>query len=334
MGIRAGAIATVSPSTRLELRRRLGFLGSIFVVPNGTINVPTLSGSRDPDPTIVVVSRLVPHKRIDLLLGEIAVAARTIPRLRVDIVGDGPERSRLQSIAVDLGLQTTVTFHGYQSDEARDKLLSRAWVTTSTAAAEGWGCSVIEAAAWGVPCVALNAPGTCHSVLYGHTGWLVERPQDFGAALITALAELTDENRTQKMTTACQEWARCFSWDRSAELLASVLLTQASVVTSRHVGFTERRYARSDIGTLARFSSSRSGDLRAVLRSTDEIAEHGEMTSMLLRGCDEFDAAAVLHRLGVFGEESRLIGRHDLLAGPAAASVPVSGDGFSSAQRA
>lgn len=99
MGIRAGAIATVSPSTRLELRRRLGFLGSIFVVPNGTINVPTLSGSRDPDPTIVVVSRLVPHKRIDLLLGEIAVAARTIPRLRVDIVGDGPERSRLQSIA-------------------------------------------------------------------------------------------------------------------------------------------------------------------------------------------------------------------------------------------
>lgn len=207
-------------------------------------------------------------------------------------------------------------------------------MTTSTAAAKGWGCSVIEAAAWGVPCVALNAPGTCHSVLYGHTGWLVERPQDFGAALITALAELTDENRTQKMTTACQEWARCFSWDRSAELLASVLLTQASVVTSRHVGFTERRYARSDIGTLARFSSSRSGDLRAVLRSTDEIAEHGEMTSMLLRGCDEFDAAAVLHRLGVFGEESRLIGRHDLLAGPAAASVPVSGDGFSSAQRA
>jgi glycosyltransferase involved in cell wall biosynthesis len=328
------AIAAVSPSTRLELRRRLGFRGPIFVVPNGTIDVPILSGPRDPDPTIVVVSRLVPHKRIDLLLGQIAVATRRIPRLRVDIVGDGPERSRLQNLVADLGLQTTVTFHGYQSDEARDNLLSRGWVTTSTAAAEGWGCSVIEAAAWGVPCVALNVPGICDSVLNGQTGWLVERPQDFGAVLIAALAELTDEDRTQEITAACQEWARCFSWDRSAELLAGVLLKQHPVVTARHVGCTERRYARSDIGTLVRFSSPKSADLRAVLRSTDEIVEHGEMTSVLLSGCDEFDATAVLQRLGVLGAELRLIGRHDLLAGPAAASIPASGDGFSSPRSA
>jgi glycosyltransferase involved in cell wall biosynthesis len=284
------AIAAVSPSTRLELRRRLGFRGPIFVVPNGTIDVPTISGTRDPHPTIVVVSRLVPHKRMDLLLGQIASAARKIPRLRVDMVGDGPERSRLQNLAVDLGLQTTVTFHGYHSDETRDKLLSRAWVTTSTAAAEGWGCSVIEAAAWGVPCVALNVPGIRDSVLNGQTG--------------------------------------CFSWDRSAELLAGVLLKQAAKVTARHVGSTERRYARSDIGTLARFPSPKGVDFRAVLRSTDEIVEHGETTSMLLSGCDEFDAAAVLQRVGVLGAELRLIGRRDLLAGPTAALIPVNGHDF------
>jgi glycosyltransferase involved in cell wall biosynthesis len=328
------AIVAVSPSTRLELRRRLGFRGPIFVVPNGTIDVPTLRGSRELDPTIVVVSRLVPHKRIDLLLGQIAVVAGRIPRLRVDIVGDGPERSRLQNLALDLGLQTIVTFHGYQCTEVRDNLLSRAWVTTSTAAAEGWGCSVIEAAAWGVPCVALNVPGICDSVLHGRTGWLVQRAQDFGAVLIAALAELADKDRAQEMTADCQQWARCFSWDRSAELLAGVLLTPAAVVTARRTGFAERRYARSDIGTLVRFSSPRGVDLRAVLRSTDEIVAHGETISMLLRGCDEFDAAAVLHRLGVFGAELRLTGRHDLLAGPAAASIPVSGDGFSSARLA
>jgi glycosyltransferase involved in cell wall biosynthesis len=322
------AIAAVSPSTRLELRRRLGFRGPIFVVPNGTIDVPTISGTRDPHPTIVVVSRLVPHKRMDLLLGQIASAARKIPRLRVDMVGDGPERSRLQNLAVDLGLQTTVTFHGYHSDETRDKLLSRAWVTTSTAAAEGWGCSVIEAAAWGVPCVALNVPGIRDSVLNGQTGWLVTRPQDFGPVLITALTELADEDRAQEITAACQEWARCFSWDRSAELLAGVLLKQAAKVTARHVGSTERRYARSDIGTLARFPSPKGVDFRAVLRSTDEIVEHGETTSMLLSGCDEFDAAAVLQRVGVLGAELRLIGRRDLLAGPTAALIPVNGHDF------
>ncbi|MGH3782687.1 MAG: glycosyltransferase family 4 protein, partial [Pseudonocardiaceae bacterium] len=205
------AIAAVSPSTRLELRRRLGFRGPVFIVPNGTIEVPALTGPRDPDPTISLVSRLVPHKRIDVLLGQVAAAARRIPRLRVDIVGDGPERARLNQLAVDLGLQTAVTFHGYQPDVARDKLLSRAWVTTSTAAAEGWGCSVVEAAAWGVPCVALQAPGIRDSVIDGRTGWLAKRPQDFGAALITALDELTDEQRTREISAACQQWATCFT---------------------------------------------------------------------------------------------------------------------------
>jgi glycosyl transferase family 1 len=257
--------------------------------------------------------------------GQIAVAARRIMRLRVDIVGDGPERSRLMNLAVDLGLQTIVTFHGYQSDEVRDKLLSRAWVTTSTAAAEGWGCSVIEAAAWGVPCVALHVPGICDSVINGQTGWLVKRPQDFGTVLVTALTELTDEDRTQEITAACQEWARCFSWDRSAELLAGVLLKQAAEVTARHVDFTERRYARSDIGTLARFSSPKGVDLRAALRFTDEIIEHGAMISMLLSGCDDFDATAVLQRLGVFDAKLRLIGRHDLLAGPDGAPTRATG---------
>jgi glycosyltransferase involved in cell wall biosynthesis len=312
------AIAAVSPSTRLELRRRLGFRGPVYIVPNGTIEAPALSEPRDPDPTITLVSRLVPHKRIDILLGQVAAAARRIPRLRVDIVGDGPERTRLSHLAVDLGLQTTVTFHGYQSDEARDKLLGRAWVTTSTAAAEGWGCSVIEAAAWGVPCVALQVPGIRDSVINGRTGWLAKRPHDFGAALITALDELTDAEPTREIAAACQQWARCFSWDRSAELLAGVLLDQVRECATRHGGYAQRRYARSDMSTVARFRSPQGVDLRALLRSTDEIVDNGETTSLLLNGCDEFDASIVMRRLGVDDAELRLAGPHDLLTGPGA----------------
>jgi glycosyltransferase involved in cell wall biosynthesis len=312
------AIAAVSPSTRLEVRRRLGFRGPIFIVPNGTIEVPALSGPRDPDPTIAVVSRLVPHKRIDVLLGQVAAAARRIPQLRVDIIGDGPERARLSHLAVDLGLHDTVTFHGYQPDEARDKLLSRAWVTTSTAAAEGWGCSVIEAAARGVPCVALQVPGIRDSVINGRTGWLAKRPQDFGTALIGALDELTDVDRLREVAASCQQWARCFSWDRSAELLAGVLLGQVRECAARRAGYAQRRHARSDISTVARFRSDQGGDLRALLRCTDEIVDDGETTSLLLNGCDEFDAAMVMRRLGVYGAELRLAGPHDLLAGPGA----------------
>ena len=154
------AVAAVSPSTRQELRHRLHFRCPIHLVPNGSVAVPDLTGPRDPDPTVTVVARLVPHKRIDLLLHHLRTATRRTPGLRIDVVGDGPERARLQALVTDLGLQHAVTFHGYQPDDVRDSLLSRAWVTTATSVAEGWGCSVIEAAAWGVPCVAMAAPGS------------------------------------------------------------------------------------------------------------------------------------------------------------------------------
>lgn len=305
-------IAAVSPSTRSELRRRLGFTSPIHVVPNGTVDVPIVNGPRDPDPTIVIVSRLVPHKRLDLLLGEIVSAVRRRPRLRVEIVGDGPERPRLQNLVADLGLQRSVTLHGYLPGDARDSLLARAWFTTSTSIGEGWGCSVIEAAAWGVPCVALRVPGICDSVIHGRTGWLVDRPQDLSNALVDAIDHLAAEDHAMDVTTRCQEWARCFTWDRSADLLAGVVLEEMA----RRSSSADRRYARSDISTLVRFRRPADDGYRTALRSTDEVVEDAELVSVLLNGCDDSDAVAVLRRIGVFEAAVRLTDRHDVLAGP------------------
>jgi glycosyltransferase involved in cell wall biosynthesis len=313
------AVTAVSPSTRMELRRRLGFTGPIFVVPNGTIDVPTLSGPRDPDPTLVVVTRLVQHKRVDLLLGEIASVARRVPLLRVEIVGDGPERQRLQGLVVDLGLQRTVTMHGYLPDPARDALLQRAWLTTSTSAAEGWGCSIVEAAAWGVPCVALHVPGVRDSVVDGVTGWLVERPAEFRDVLVAALRELAEEDRAREIVAACQAWARCFSWDRSADLLAGVLLDEASRTARTRTGAQERRNARPDIATVASFARRDTMDWSGRLRATDQVRVDDDRVTLLLNGCDNFDAAAVLRRLGILDATMRLATPEDLLAGPDAA---------------
>lgn len=318
------AVVAVSPSTRRELRHRLNFRCPIFLVPNGTVDVPELTGPRDPDPTVTVVARLVPHKRIDLLLHHVRTARHAIPRLRVDVVGAGPERVRLQGLVTDLGLAHTVTFHGYQPDAVRDGLLNRAWVTTATSVAEGWGCSVVEAAAWGVPCVAMAAPGIDDSVVDGHTGWLVGPRQDFGQVLADVLTELSDGSRARAVAANCQTWARCFSWDRSAALLAGVVLSELAAGADR----SERRYARGDISTVATFPSGRAAppgrpehgdaDLRAGLRPTDEITEQGGTTALLLGGCDEFDAVAVLRRLGIPDADVRLAEREDLLAGPGA----------------
>jgi glycosyltransferase involved in cell wall biosynthesis len=316
------AIAAVSPSTRTELRRRLGFTGPIFVVPNGQHPVPVYSGGRAANPTLVVVSRLVPHKRVEILLGHLPSVAARVPGLRVEIVGDGPERARLQGLAADLGLQSTVRFRGRVGAEVRDELLSRAWLTTSTSAAEGWGCTVIEAAAWGVPCLALRVPGVRDSVLDGETGWLVDRPADFGDALTAALEQLHDRSTAEQVARDCRDWAACFSWERSADLLAGVVLEEMRATAVRENGEQPvRRSARSDMAVLVDFPTPPSARLRDVLRSTDEVVAKGDRTAVVLSGCDEFDVATVLDRLGVENGSIRPVDRRLLLAGPAALAV-------------
>lgn len=311
------AIAAVSPSTRFELRK-LGFSGPIHVVPNGTIDVPHTVGPRDPEPTVVVVSRLVPHKRLDLLLGQFAVAARSVPKLRLEIVGDGPERGRLQQLAMDLGLDDIVTFHGYQPNEVRNSLLNRAWLTVSTSASEGWGCSVIEAAAWGVPCLALRVPGIRDSVVDGTTGWLVDTAKDFGTAMVDALKTLSRQDTARDISAQCQDWARCFTWDRSAALLAGVLLEEEALLRNGD----RAGLARSDMSTLVHFDMPAGANLQAILRPTDEVAENQGRVSVLMKGRDEFEAFAVMRRIGVVSAELRAVGRSTLLAGPGSTFTP------------
>ncbi|WP_236795435.1 glycosyltransferase family 4 protein [Amycolatopsis sp. GM8] len=306
-------LSAVSPSTRQEIRSRLKIRTPIFVVPNGAKPPAVTGGRRGADPRLVVVSRLVPHKRIDLLLNQLASVVTEIPRLRVDIVGDGPELLRLQRQAVVLGLSGTVVFHGYQPDHVRDELLARAWLTASVSAAEGWGCAVIEAAGLGVPCLGLRVPGIRDSVLEGKTGWLVESERDFGAALVTAVQQLSDKSESDRIAGHCREWAACFTWERSAELLAGVVRTEIATVRRRQ----QRRRARSDIAAVVSFPSTENPVRQESLRCTDQITHHNGQTSLLLVGCDEMGAQGVLARLGIRDARIRLATRHDLLAGPA-----------------
>ena len=156
--------AAVSPSTRVELRRRLGFTGPIFVVPNGTGSTSPRSAVRATRIPRSSSSRgLVRHKRVDLLLGEIAPVSRgQVPRLRVEIVGEragapataGPRASTSAcSGPWDLARLPTRRRSGTGCSE-------RAWLTTSTSAAEGWGVLNHRGGrGWGVPCVALRRSG-------------------------------------------------------------------------------------------------------------------------------------------------------------------------------
>src|SRR5260370_14568786 len=65
---RGRPMVAVSPSTRAEMRRTLGFRGPVFIVPNGVNPLPASHVLRSPTPAIAAVTRLVPHKQLHLLV--------------------------------------------------------------------------------------------------------------------------------------------------------------------------------------------------------------------------------------------------------------------------
>ena len=149
--------------------------------------------------------------------------------------------------------------------------------------------------------------------------------RDFGHALADGRAAAnspTDDRAREVDRRRCQAWAGCFTWDRSAELLAGVAHSAAD-------GATALRSARSDMGVIVEFVPPADWSGMDALRPTDQADVRDGRVRLLLTGCDEIDAATTLQRLGIDHADVRLADRYDLLVGPArlpeALTRPVSG---------
>jgi glycosyltransferase involved in cell wall biosynthesis len=153
-------IIAASSQTAERLIARLGTSASITVAPNGI----DLKAVRDtyPHPAgsdLVVVSRLMPHKRINMLLDAVALLhAEGIP-VTCRIIGDGPDREQLWSQAQDLGVEHAVEFlHNIREQKEVYELLKAAKVFVFPSAREGFGIAVLEALACGLPVITTSAP--------------------------------------------------------------------------------------------------------------------------------------------------------------------------------
>jgi glycosyltransferase involved in cell wall biosynthesis len=126
----------------------------------------------DPEDFIVgFVGRLHPVKNVDVLIRAVALAAGEVRSLRLLIAGDGPERSRLQSLAAESGVQDHVTFLGMRPDP--EAIYAAMNVLCLVSRSEGYGMVLLEAAACGVPAIATPV-GYAPSLLRdGQTGLFV-----------------------------------------------------------------------------------------------------------------------------------------------------------------
>ena len=115
----------------------------------------------------LAVGRMEAVKDYPTLLKALTFVPR---RARLVILGDGPLRSELTQMAVQLGLKHRVHFMGFQSDVRRWMQAADGFVLASRY--EGLPMVLLEAGACGLPCAATNVAGTREVVINGETGWL------------------------------------------------------------------------------------------------------------------------------------------------------------------
>jgi len=128
-----------------------------------------------PEPTLIVLGRLVPHKQVEHALEALARLLPRFPGLRLRVVGDGWWSDELQAVAARLGVVDHVDFVGFVEEDDKHRHLSQSWVMVLPSLKEGWGLVVMEAAGYGVPTVAYrSAGGVRESIEDGTTGLLVD----------------------------------------------------------------------------------------------------------------------------------------------------------------
>jgi len=173
----------------------------------------------DDVPVAGAITRFYPVKGTHYLIEAFAQVVQALPRARLLLVGDGPDRAALERQARELGIAEQVTFAGFERDvEAH---LQLCWVSVVPSIEEGLGLAAIESMAAGVPVVASRVGGLPEVVTDGVTGRLVPR----GGVDETAQAILQilgDDDLRKTMGDACRADSRRFSMERYVERMELV----------------------------------------------------------------------------------------------------------------
>ncbi len=183
----------------------------------------------------VYIGRLKRYKGVGRVIEALAIAQRARPDITLVIAGTGDDRGRLEALARDRGVARAVRFAGFVDEPTRLTLLRESVANVFPSPKEGWGITVMEAAACGTPSLASDSPGLRDSVRHGVTGVLV--PHGDVQALAAEMIRLVENPaRVTALGVAAREWAQQLSWARAADVverhlteLAAGRLTAASL---------------------------------------------------------------------------------------------------------
>ncbi len=217
------ADAVIVPSRYLaEWVQRWGVPAAKITVISNAVELPDGIGRADVPlqaPTkIVTVGRLIPGKHVDRLLEAVA----RLDRVGLVIIGDGPERERLEALGPALGIADRVHFAGARSRAETLALMAACDLFVLNSSHEGFPHAVLEAMGLGLPVVATAAGGTPEVVSDRENGRLVAPLND--EALCTAISELiAAPSERQRLAHGGKRTIERFSYQRMVEESAQLL---------------------------------------------------------------------------------------------------------------
>lgn len=211
-------IIAISEITKQRLLS-VGAKGKIKVMPNGmdfteiTNATASVIGSQS---DILFAGRLIADKNIDVLIKAIGLIARDNPDISCLIIGEGPERKRLENMVHDAGLKNNVQFLGFLgSSEEVFAYMKSSKVFAFPSTREGFGIVVTEANACGLPVITTNHPQNAARdlVIDGRTGFLCNLDEsDLATKISTALT------KRQDISSSCIEFSQLYEWNKIVDM--------------------------------------------------------------------------------------------------------------------
>jgi phosphatidyl-myo-inositol dimannoside synthase len=180
-------------------------------------------------PVIVCVSRLMPRKGQDTLVRALPLVQRSVPDAALLLVGGGPYRSRLESLAADTGVSESVVFTGTvpwpdlpEYYGVGDVFAMPCRTRLGGADVEGLGIVYLEASACGLPVVAGDSGGAPDAVVDGQTGYVIDgHSVNSLAALLYEL--LDDRDARRRMGDTGRRWVtEEWTWTRQVSEFESL----------------------------------------------------------------------------------------------------------------
>lgn len=215
-------IATLATTTRDELLSR-GYKANRVVVAEPGIDPRYCprDNAKTPTPSLLAVGRLAPVKRFPLLLQTFAEVLLSVTDAHLTIAGDGPDKDLLLQEIDRLQLTRHVTVAGRVTDEELLDLYQSSWLLVSASHSEGWGMTITEAAACGMPCVVTANHGHCAAATHNESGLIVDNDAKLSNEIVRVL---TDNALRDRLAQGALTHAAKFKWDRTATILLQTLM--------------------------------------------------------------------------------------------------------------